>query len=758
MNKNKKLVILSLLIFTICILMPIVSASNDTIYVSCDGDDTGDGSITNPYYNITRALDDVMGNKNIIVLKNGSYSQGEINITKSVTIIGEGNSILDGKGEFKIFNINNTKANVNIMNLTFINAYSNSFGAAIINNATLYVDNVVFENNSARSGAAIDNSYNLTVANSLFISNDAFGRDGGAVSNVANATIIGSTFVNNTAARNGGAIKGQGNKFRIINSTFVRNSALGNDNYGGAIYVWASKIEILNSTFNGNAAGYGGAIFIGGGNIDSTGLTINQSVFDSNNAILGEGIEIEEGVVNISYSKLVDDVCVLKTKNADLNYNWWGLNNPSWDNIVTSPKPTVYAVLKIINDKDNLKTALYWVNTTRVVTEIPDLYGSINSEDVEFNREYVFNLSNLTAVLDNEVQNFNADSKIKTKLTADDIEMYYHDKTRFIVYLNDIDGNPLPNQSVIITINNVSYNKTTDGNGQASMAINLDSGRYVVDVVYNSKENHYLSSNATSIVNVLPTVNGTDVIKVFRNATQYIATFRDSEGNYLKEGTPVRFNINGVMYDRKVSGDNGIAKLNINLAQGDYVLTAINHATGENAANNITVISRIVENNDLTKYYRNDSQYMIKVLGDDGNAAGAGVEVRFNINGVFYTRTTNESGIAKLNINLQPDDYIITAEYGECKVSNKIKVLPILSASDISMSYRDGTQFKVNVFNGTGCPLTGADITFNVNGVFYTRTSDVNGQANLNINLQAGEYIITSTYNNLNIANRITIN
>jgi len=285
----------------------------------------------------------------------------------------------------------------------------------------------------------------------------------------------------------------------------------------------------------------------------------------------------------------------------------------------------------------------------------------------------------------------------------------------------------------------------------------LDSGRYVVDVVYNSKENHYLSSNTTSIVNVLPTVKGTDVIKVFRNATQYIATFRDSEGNYLKEGTPVRFNINGVMYNRKVSGDNGIAKLNINLAQGDYVLTAINTETRENAANNITVISRIVENNDLTKYYRNDSQYVVKVLGDDGNAVGAGVEVRFNINGVFYSRTTNESGIAKLNINLQPDDYVITAEYGECKVSNKIKVLPILSASDISMSYRDGTQFKVNVLNGTGNPLSGADIIFNVNGVFYTRTSDVNGQSKLNINLQAGEYIITSTYNDLNIANRITI-
>ena len=94
MNKNKKLVILSLFIISMCMLMPVVSASNDTIYVSTDGDDDGDGSISNPYYKITKALDDVVGEKNTIILKNGTYSQGEINITKSVTIIGEGNSVL----------------------------------------------------------------------------------------------------------------------------------------------------------------------------------------------------------------------------------------------------------------------------------------------------------------------------------------------------------------------------------------------------------------------------------------------------------------------------------------------------------------------------------------------------------------------------------------------------------------------------------------------------------------------------------------
>lgn len=74
------------------------------------------------------------------------------------------------------------------------------------------------------------------------------------------------------------------------------------------------------------------------------------------------------------------------------------------------------------------------------------------------------------------------------------------------------------------------------------------------------------------------------------------------------------------------------------------------------------------------------------------------------------------------------------------------------------MSYRDGTQFKANLLNGQGNAFAGQSVIFNVNGVFYSWTTDVNGIARLNINLMAGEYIITSTYSNgVTISNKITI-
>lgn len=335
-------------------------------------------------------------------------------------------------------------------------------------------------------------------------------------------------------------------------------------------------------------------------------------------------------------------------------------------------------------------------------------------------------------------------------ISANDVTKYYGDSKRYVVVVTDYEGKPVVGKNVSFTINGVTYTRTTNDDGFASIPLNLNSGIYNITVTVDNK-------TMDSQVNILPTVNGSDVVKVLRNGTHYFATFRDGEGNYLKEGTTVRFNINGVFYDREISGNKGLAKLNINLEQGEYIITAMNLVTGENTANKITVIPRLIENKDITKYYKNETQYTVKVINSDGTAVGAGVVVKFNINGVFYTRTTNESGIVKLNINLQPGDYVITAEYLDCKVSNNIKVISVLSASDISMKYHDGSKFTATLLDGQGKPYVEQTVKFNINGVLYNRVTDSLGQAKLNMNLMAGEYIITSSYDGSNIANTITI-
>ncbi|MBQ9025797.1 MAG: Ig-like domain-containing protein, partial [Methanobrevibacter sp.] len=58
-------------------------------------------------------------------------------------------------------------------------------------------------------------------------------------------------------------------------------------------------------------------------------------------------------------------------------------------------------------------------------------------------------------------------------ISAPDVTKYYHGSERFVVNITDYKGNPIANKSVVMTINGVSYTRTTDETGQTSIPLNL---------------------------------------------------------------------------------------------------------------------------------------------------------------------------------------------------------------------------------------------------------------------------------------------
>lgn len=344
-------------------------------------------------------------------------------------------------------------------------------------------------------------------------------------------------------------------------------------------------------------------------------------------------------------------------------------------------------------------------------------------------------------------------NSIKTVLEAENVVMYYKDGTRFAVVLKDINGNPLANMDVIISINGRNYVKQSDENGTASLGLNLESKNYTVVTTFggNSK---YFGTRSNNTVSILSTLLSKDIVKYYRNGTQFYATVLDFKGNPLAN-TTVMFNINGVFYN-KTTDENGTAKLNIWLRPGKYIITIFNLVTGEQAGNNVTVLSKIVENYDLVKYYKNASKFSVKILDSQGYPV-EGTIVTFNINGVFYYKETDSNGIASLAINLRPGKYVITTMYGQYDVGNNVTVLPTLQTSDLKMKYLDGSAFNARVVDGQGNPLANQIVKFNVNGVFYNKVTNDEGIASLNIRLMKGEYIITSIYNGFETGNTIKI-
>ena len=236
------------------------------------------------------------------------------------------------------------------------------------------------------------------------------------------------------------------------------------------------------------------------------------------------------------------------------------------------------------------------------------------------------------------------------------------------------------------------------------------------------------------VYTVANSIESSDLVKYYKNTSQFSV-------NVNSANVSVIFNINGINYT-KTSDNNGIASIAINLRPGNYLITT--YFNGANKTNNITVLSTVLADN-LVKYYKNETQFFAKFLKNDGTPL-ANKNVTFNINGVFYTKETDKNGVAKLNINLRPGNYTLTAIDPETglEVSFNVEVLPTIIAKNLTKTYLNASQFSATFIKGDGKILANTNVTFNINGATYSRQSNENGTAILNINLMAGKYILTA--------------
>lgn len=243
-------------------------------------------------------------------------------------------------------------------------------------------------------------------------------------------------------------------------------------------------------------------------------------------------------------------------------------------------------------------------------------------------------------------------------------------------------------------------------------------------------------------------IYGEDLSMYYKNGSRYeVSIYQDGKLiNSQNNDSKVIFNVNGVNYTKELV--NGKASIGINLNPGNYTITTFYHYTDGLATktNNIEVLSTILAN-DVVKFFRNGTQYCAKFLDGCGSPL-VNASVTFNINGVFYKKQTDDNGMARLNINLFPGEYILTAIHlnGEEK-ANIIKVLTTISAEDISLIENKSGVFVLKTHDGA------RNVSITINGVEYIVQTDDGGVATLNVSLSKGNHAVLSK--NLNSGEEI---
>ena len=149
----------------------------------------------------------------------------------------------------------------------------------------------------------------------------------------------------------------------------------------------------------------------------------------------------------------------------------------------------------------------------------------------------------------------------------------------------------------------------------------------------------------------------------------------------------------------------------------------------------------------------NGEEFSVK-LKDSKSSPIVNKSVEFNINDETTNATTDDNGVAKVKIDLKPGYYAVKYSFsaeGYTGSQNSTELL-VISSSASNIKSSDYIAY-IGVVNTYTVKLTAGDValanrtvTFKINGKTYSKKTNANGKASININEAKGKYTLTYSY------------
>lgn len=263
--------------------------------------------------------------------------------------------------------------------------------------------------------------------------------------------------------------------------------------------------------------------------------------------------------------------------------------------------------------------------------------------------------------------------RLSTVLIAD-----IDDEGNLVVSLNDVDGNPLANYDVFISINGDEATPYgLDDNGKISIDLTEYKGELNITVAFEEDDDYKGSSDSINAFLVIKTViqNVTVEVPVYipvnQTATTIVASDLTATAKLVKTLSIALKDANGkaladkiiqVVVNGKIStiatDKNGVAKININYANaGTYYYTL--SFLGDNDYKASLKAVKVTVNKQVTKAVFAKKTFKAKAtkklnftLKDAKGKAIKGKKITFTVNKKTYTAKTNAKGIATVKVKI----------------------------------------------------------------------------------------------------------
>ena len=148
--------------------------------------------------------------------------------------------------------------------------------------------------------------------------------------------------------------------------------------------------------------------------------------------------------------------------------------------------------------------------------------------------------------------------------------------------------------------------------------------------------------------------------------------------------------------------------------------------------------SKVTSNTDISVVYGSESYFSVKVVTSNNHSV-VGASVEFTINGKAINATTDNEGIAKLEINEVPGNYVVATSYNNQYYLNNVSVMLDLQnckvvSKNIAVDYAGESYFTAKLVSSDGkVAVGGQSVIFVINGKTLTVKTDKNGMAKIKI-------------------------
>ena len=268
-----------------------------------------------------------------------------------------------------------------------------------------------------------------------------------------------------------------------------------------------------------------------------------------------------------------------------------------------------------------------------------------------------------------------------------------------------------------------------------------------------------LEASATTVKKETVNLKAPDVKMHYKDGKSFKVTLKDKSKKAIAKAK-IKISINGKTYN-KVTDKKGTTSINLNLNSGTYTVLTSFAGTDKYEAKSLkstVTIKSTIKCSDFTKYYKNKACYYSTFYDKKGKLL-KNTAVKFKLNSKSYSVKTNSKGVGKLAIDLKPGKYNITSINSKTSESiTKIAtVKTLIVTKDLKINETDKANFNVKILNSNGIPSPNKKVTLKLNGKTYTKTTNKNGNANLEINLNPGTYSIITEFGDIKSANKITV-